>query len=160
MEEAKRSYWRTPTCKDKSTRLRPVLRDDRSLPFTCASPLRTRSLRVSSRRCTRVGVRALFTRATTEFVGHAVDRGESCTRGLNVIGRWLQTTLLERCSTRPRLIPRVTKSRIPTYIHVLCRYDYLDRAAISLHYIIFIFIYTLNLVGLSRRSSNLLRDFF
>lgn len=77
----------------------------------------------------------IHVRATTEFVGHAVDRGESRTRGLNVIGRWLQTMLLEHCSAGPRLIPRVAKSRIPTYIHVLCRYDYLDRAAISLHYI-------------------------
>lgn len=110
--------------------------DDRSLPFTRASPLRTRSSRVSSRRCTaRRRTRIIHVRATTEFVGHAVDRGESRTRGLNVIGRWLQTMLLEHCSTRARPISRVAKLRVPTYIYALCRYDYCDHAAITLYYI-------------------------
>lgn len=153
MEEAEWSYWRTPTCRDKSTDFAPSC-NVRSLPFTRASPLRTRSSRASSRRCTRVGVpRIIHVRAATEFVEHAVDRGESRTRELNVIGRWLQTTLLERCSARARLIPRVAKSRVPTCIYVLCRYDYLDCAAISLH----LYRDTLNLVG---KFSFVARSFF
>lgn len=103
----------------------PVLRRSFS-SFHARVPLAS----VHARRRTRI----IHVRATTEFVGHAVDRGESRTRGLNVIGRWLRT-MLERCSARARLIPRVAKSRTPTYIYVLCRYDYLDCAAISLHYI-------------------------
>ena len=86
---------------------------------------------VAARRRTRI----IHVRATTEFVGHAVDRGESRTRGLNVIGRWLQTMLLECCSAKARPISRVAKLRVPTYIYALCRYDYRDYAAISLHYI-------------------------
>lgn len=132
MEEAEWSYWRTPTCKDKSTDFGPS-RKVRSLPFTRASPLRTRVVAaVHARRRTRI----IHVRATTEFVGHAVDRGESRARGLNVIGRWLRTMLLDRCSARARLIPRVSHWIENTDIHLctmplrwslslsLCRYQF------------------------------------
>lgn len=107
---------------------------------------------VHARRCTRI----IHVRATTEFVGHAVDRGESRTRGLNVIGRWLQTMLLERSSARARLIPRIARLRVPTYIYVLCRYDYLCRYQFVLH----LYYDILNLVELSRSSVIYQKIFF